>query len=639
MVINLHTVLISCLILLANSLGSLYHKAIMTFPNAKRIKVDDVNENQSLQDRLQDQRKSKKFCDITLQAENEEFPCHKNVLAAYSDYFFKMFSIDMKEKHSKTIMIKNVTAKAMKEVLNCIYTGTFELSEESLNEILYAASLMQVDVMLKKCGNYMEEILTNSNCFFISCLAETYSLVGLAETVEINLMDEYMFASHPCHPCILQFGFDQIESILASKEVEVPDEKQVFDFIVDWVNYHPKERKEYFLRLFQLVRLQFISVEDLKESVLQNPLVKEVKECCDLIASACAFHASPSIYAAQDPRDCYIREADTVMLLPYEKSYHTVYIDEAGSKRWQKLRFHGLTDDTVLKGCGVAVCSEKSQVMVCGGIKENQTSAQVLRFDSVRWLPMESLQEARCGAACVFHKDTLFVFGGETSPISTSADSANTQSSGGFSTTFEKHSSKWKRFEFPFKRSYFAAVSTNECIYLIGGYTLKHHDDNIAGNQETVCKEVCNDCIAYFPTSNTFEKVAGLNHARACFGCEKFWYDIIVVGGIGLNGSHLKSIEYKNCQDKSSVWTTFFWDELPIYSQLNSPLSTYLNGHTLYVGVSSHPLLFRSYLCRDDGGLEDWSVENPIITDDGLLVPFSRWYSDEQKYTKVMKLE
>jgi len=93
----------------------------------RKVIVDD--HCKSLLTHLQTQKEHKNFCDVTLQVENEEFSAHKNILAACSDYFLKMFTIDMKEKHSKTITIQGVTAKAMKEVLNYIYARTFELSQ------------------------------------------------------------------------------------------------------------------------------------------------------------------------------------------------------------------------------------------------------------------------------------------------------------------------------------------------------------------------------------------------------------------------------------------------------------------------------------------------------------------------------
>ena len=58
---------------------------------------------------------------MTLKVENEEFPAHRSVLSAFSKNFLKMFTIEIKEKYSEVIMIEDVTAEALKEILKAMY--------------------------------------------------------------------------------------------------------------------------------------------------------------------------------------------------------------------------------------------------------------------------------------------------------------------------------------------------------------------------------------------------------------------------------------------------------------------------------------------------------------------------------------
>ena len=62
-------------------------KDIMTNSHAKSI----LNAMNSL-------RKSNTLCDITLRVENADFPAHRIVLAACSDYFCAMFTSEVKPK-------------------------------------------------------------------------------------------------------------------------------------------------------------------------------------------------------------------------------------------------------------------------------------------------------------------------------------------------------------------------------------------------------------------------------------------------------------------------------------------------------------------------------------------------------------
>ena len=70
---------------------------------------------------LEQQRKNSELCDVILQVEDKEFPAHRTVLVASSEYFLKMFTVEMKEKYSKKVPIKTVTATAMSEIQKSIF--------------------------------------------------------------------------------------------------------------------------------------------------------------------------------------------------------------------------------------------------------------------------------------------------------------------------------------------------------------------------------------------------------------------------------------------------------------------------------------------------------------------------------------
>nr|XP_018671645.1 kelch-like protein 12 [Ciona intestinalis] len=97
-----------------------------------------------IMDMLVKQRSNRRYCDVTLVAEGQKFPAHRAILAASSKYFDTMFSSQMKEEFERVIKIKEVTKVAMEQVITFIYTNKILLSEENIDEVLHAASLMQV---------------------------------------------------------------------------------------------------------------------------------------------------------------------------------------------------------------------------------------------------------------------------------------------------------------------------------------------------------------------------------------------------------------------------------------------------------------------------------------------------------------
>jgi len=51
----------------------------------------------------------------------------------------------MKEKYEKTVPFKGITPETMKALLEFLYTETIVLTEENVSDMLYAASIMQVE--------------------------------------------------------------------------------------------------------------------------------------------------------------------------------------------------------------------------------------------------------------------------------------------------------------------------------------------------------------------------------------------------------------------------------------------------------------------------------------------------------------
>ena len=102
-----------------------------------------------------------------------------------------MLTTDMVKKHKSVIPIENISSKAMKEALDCIYTGKFELVEETLSEVLNAAAFMQLINMLKACKKFMSKNLCESNCCLILHLAERYSFSEIIKEVNQSFLSKF----------------------------------------------------------------------------------------------------------------------------------------------------------------------------------------------------------------------------------------------------------------------------------------------------------------------------------------------------------------------------------------------------------------------------------------------------------------
>ena len=573
---------------------------------------------------LQSQRKEEEFCDVILQAEEEKFPAHKNVLAAASQYFLKMFTVNMKEKHNKDIMVESVTAKAMGAILNCIYCGHLSISDKSITEILHAASLMQLTNTIEVIASYMQSYLKAENSCLYLKLATLYSFQDVVDKINNFFLTNFQEVADEAG--FLQYDADKMDGILCSDDLIVQNEKFVFDFIINWINEDFEERKQEFSRLFRHVRLQYVPVQQIIDDIRHSNLVKANPECRDLVEDALSYYISPTVFATQKRRHCFAPSPDCVMLLPFGKKHQAVYDNE--DKTWQNVLYEGLTENTILEDS--AIVFHHPITVLCGGkTKSNKASKRVVRFDSVQWMKMPAMNEARCGAAAVFHKGSLYVFQGETFPVSSSAmffPGQRNPDAENFSKTcevFDDVCRKWNFFprSWTISTSYGAAISANDLIYLIGGFMPA--DDN--QENKAYCKFVqCSTCTVH-PEKKEAKNIGNLNEARAAFGCAVLNSCIYVVGGYGNNKSMVTSVEVMNTAE--NIWTRLTRSYGPSNSSFKLGISACIVNDSLFV------LDNQGRLCKSVKG-ENWSPDSLTVSPSGIVISFARWYVN-QPFVKI----
>ena len=102
-------------------------------------------------------RDEEQFIDVRLKVGKETFPAHRNVLAAYSDYFYAMFADGMKESNQEVIELKDesLSPHVFKVVMDCNYIGELQISKENVFEVLAAADHLQVRNVLQQCCDFL----------------------------------------------------------------------------------------------------------------------------------------------------------------------------------------------------------------------------------------------------------------------------------------------------------------------------------------------------------------------------------------------------------------------------------------------------------------------------------------------------
>lgn len=173
--------------------------------------------------------------DITLLAEGQSFRAHRAVLAACSDYFRAMFTDAMKESRQQEISLNGVTAEGIRLLLDYAYTSRLALNLANIQDVLSAASHVQMVAVVEACSSYLQSQLDIENCVDIATIAETYSLSQLRRRV-YRFMSGHLqeFSSSPE---FYRLAPQQLEYLLACDFPVDCSEADVLRIVLMWFNY------------------------------------------------------------------------------------------------------------------------------------------------------------------------------------------------------------------------------------------------------------------------------------------------------------------------------------------------------------------------------------------------------------------
>ena len=262
---------------------------------------DFVSHNVEVLGSLNTQRQSKILCDVVLLVEDDELPAHKGVLAANSHYFLAMFTTDMAEKTMEKVRILGVTAYAMRQVLDYIYTGIVEVTEENVRELLEASNFLLMNKVQTVCSNFLQTVLVADNCLAILSVADEFGCEKLHRHCINFLCQNFMKVSQT--EDFAQLDGESIREILLSDDLNVEEEEDLLNVVIKWTRHDLENRKHLLPVLMKSIRIQFI----------QTPL--------EIIAAR--LEGLPNFLAYDGSQSC---TDDSILTSTPRKSYSTVKV-------------------------------------------------------------------------------------------------------------------------------------------------------------------------------------------------------------------------------------------------------------------------------------------------------------------------
>ncbi len=449
-----------------------------------------------------------KLSDVILTADGQSIPCHRFLLAASSQYLYRMCVVETETPN--TLEIEGITFTALKVIVSYLYTGSINITAENARDVIPACKMLKLTSAYDICIKFAMEIINPGNCIGLYKMA-TQNDVSKLSSKALDVM-ESNFSEVVSGRQFLALSEKDVADYIQNEFLKIPNEDLVFEAVVSWVKHHPREREPSFRRLITHVRLRYCSPDYLTQ-VVSNERLMENHGCQKHLTAALVHQrAAPFPDSGKrdgiEPRKGYRRVA-TLLIIGGRSDPGDVTRSDCWrleDAEWKVMGESPMPELVTL----FSACVVKEGILVTGGFRSKKSVSQcwLLSTSTYQWSPLPDLNTARGRHASVCVGGQLYVIAGEGSDENVISSIE----------CLPRSDAKWKHLpDMPKALIHTMAVSYAECVYVFGGRDMRDKDSQ--------------SVFVYSTKRNAWQTLADLPHVCS-FGSAVVWKDrIYIVGG------------------------------------------------------------------------------------------------------------
>ena len=352
---------------------------------------------------------------MTLQSGDVKIPCHRNILAAASDFFKAMFKCDLKESTSDTVQL-TMEPEILRRVVDYIYTGEIELTVENVEDLLKSADVLSLECLKANCVDFMIAQVDLHNCFQLHRLSTLYRLGQLQKVTRQLICAEFKTVAFNAE--FKELTSSELIELIKDDAVNVANEDVVFEAVIGWIRHDLDKRRSSFEEIMEYVRLPFCS----------SSCLWEVKDIYDLLTPRCFEYLHEATAFQIDlahrerigscrtlPRANY-RMQSCLLVVGGLTTAASGYIEHNRCEYYKEdtNSWESLTDLPSSVGRFYNVCRVDGGLLLTGGLGEDALK-QCWLYDvgSKKWESMPPLVTARFYHRSVSLSGSVYVVGGK----------------------------------------------------------------------------------------------------------------------------------------------------------------------------------------------------------------------------------
>uniref|UniRef100_A0A8C9JIU3 Kelch like family member 4 n=1 Tax=Panthera tigris altaica TaxID=74533 RepID=A0A8C9JIU3_PANTA len=249
-----------------------------------------VNHAEQTLHKIENYLKEKQLCDVLLIVGHLRIPAHQLVLSSVSYYFAAMFTNDVFEAKQEEVRMEGVDPNALNSLVQYGYTGVLHLKEDTIENLLAAACLLQLTQVIEVCSNFLIRKLHPSNCLRIRSFGDTQGCTELLSVAHNYTMEHFIEVIK--NQEFLLLPANEISKLLCSDDINVPEEETIFHALMKWVGYDVQGRQGDLAMLLSFIRLPLLPPQLLVDLENSSMFTGDL-ECQKLLMEVMKYHLLP----------------------------------------------------------------------------------------------------------------------------------------------------------------------------------------------------------------------------------------------------------------------------------------------------------------------------------------------------------
>ncbi|XP_050432858.1 kelch-like protein 12 [Adelges cooleyi] len=351
--------------------------------------------------------------------------------------------------------------------------------------ILTAADYLDMDSIIKLCCTFIEQNIDAKNCVPFMLGAKAIFQTNITQLCYLYLEQHFSDLLELTVDNLYDLGHDDLTRLISSEYLGIPEEIQVFKFVMDWVKHDKENRKIFLPSLLEHVRWLVMSQEDF-DVVCEEPLLTNHRDYLNALLKN-IFKKNKSL--PKETKNPLVMSSSETRRFPHDLGVPNVIfviprgLGKIGNKLLEYLDISSDTDTAGMewkkmpmffsfnRRSSKLVVSPRGVMFEIGGYSKtrailNNVDALDLTKVNRKWIPKSPLGLARLFFAVCMSEDKIFVVGGFAQYTTGGLIGATTN----MCEVYDIATDTWKvTTSMRVPRKNCSAVYNNGFVYVVGG--------------------------------------------------------------------------------------------------------------------------------------------------------------------------